>query len=214
MIKSLTRCRDLGIHFPNSSETSIEPFNISKVFASVNGSETVSSQILTGQDTLLGRIRQANFSHSWQNPCSPSGYDPDRCPKWIPTGSVINVSKEDLELFQKNPEEDPDWSGSNLESRNGKDFEQDRDLIRLGSCSIRIVAEPFRVSPGVIRNEIIGYPVFNSYEEILLRHSVRDLDLHTSKVDLVFNETIGYKEIFIVSHWCSGFTWDENKYLY
>ena len=133
MIKSLTRCGDPRIHFPNSSETSIEPFKIAKVFGSVNGSETVSSQILTGKDTHPGRIRQANFSHSWQNPCSPPGYDPDRCPKWIRTGSVISVSKEDLELFQKNPGEDPAYSGSNLESRHCKDFEQDRDLILLGS---------------------------------------------------------------------------------
>ena len=114
-------------------------------------------------------------------------------------------SKEDLELFQKSPGEDPAYSGSNLESRHCKDFEQDRVLILLGSCSIRILAEPFRVSPGTIRNDSRD-PVFNSYEGIILRNSVRELDLHTSKVDLVFNETIGYMEIFIVSHGYSGFT--------
>ena len=59
----------------------------------------------------LWRIRQGNLSHSWQNPCYPSGYDPDRCPKWILIGSAIILSEEDLELFQKNPGEDPDWSG-------------------------------------------------------------------------------------------------------
>ena len=59
----------------------------------------------------LYRIRQGNVRHSWQNPCSPSGCDPDRYPKWILTGSVTILSEEDLELFQKNPGEDPDWSG-------------------------------------------------------------------------------------------------------
>ena len=101
----------------------------------------------------LWKIRQGNLIHSWQNPCSPSGYDPDRCPKWILTGSVIILSEEDLDLFQKNLGEDPDWSGWNLENRNCKDLEQDCDLILLRSCSITILAEPFGLSPGMIRNE-------------------------------------------------------------
>lgn len=59
----------------------------------------------------LYRIRQGNERHPWQNPCSLSGYDPDRCPPWILIGSVIILSEEDLELFEKNPGKDPDWSG-------------------------------------------------------------------------------------------------------
>ena len=79
------------------------------------------------------------------------------------------------------------------------------------------VSVTYRLHPDLKTSNVMivwHHPVFNNFTETIVRNSVRDLDLHTSKVDLVFNETIGYMEIFIVSHGYSSFTWDENKYLY
>ena len=59
----------------------------------------------------LWRIRQGNLRHSWQNPRSPTCYDPDRYPGWIRIRSGSIPSEQDLELFQKNPGKDPDRSG-------------------------------------------------------------------------------------------------------
>ena len=75
---------------------------------------------------------------------APSGYDPDWYPQWILIGSDTVLLQEDLELLQKNPRKDPEWSGQNLGSRNYKDFEHDHDLILLGSCSIRILTESLK----------------------------------------------------------------------
>ena len=170
MIRDVTLWHDPGINILNSSGSHLLASDIANVFPLVNvrilgqtwkdqlksgsfsifervvskkpGSETVSSQILSGSyartyqehprkcspfhigswpekmhflagswRSNLWRIRQGNIRYSWQNPYSPSGSDPDRCPKWFLTGSVIILSEEDLELFQKNPGQNPDWSG-------------------------------------------------------------------------------------------------------
>ena len=125
-----------------------------KSAAFLTGSLARNIQILAGSYcSNLSRIHTGNAIQSWQDPCSPSCYDPGRFPWWILIGSAIILSEEDPEQFQKNPGKDPDWPRFNPGNRNYKDFEQDRDRILLGSCWIRILAGPCRISPGMLRNE-------------------------------------------------------------
>ena len=122
--------------------------------AFLTGSSARNLQILAGSCcSNLCRIYQGDALQSWQDPCCPSCSDPGRFPWWILIGSAIIPSQEDLEQFQENPGKDPDWSGFIPGHRNDKDSKQDRYLILLGSCFIRILADPCRVSQGMIRNE-------------------------------------------------------------
>lgn len=51
--------------------------------------------------------------------------------------------------------------------------------------------------------------------KIIILNRFRIIEMHGSNVHGVFNASIGWsKEIFVVSPRYTGFTWDENKYLY